>query len=61
MSVFPLFTTEGKPAPAAERAASLCQVGQADSGSVSGPTRAASLGRQCQLAPRLLRDHAGDE
>lgn len=61
MSVCLVFAFQGKPAPAAKRVAPLCQVGQADSSSVSGPTRAASSGRQCQLASRLLRDHAGDE
>lgn len=61
MSVCLVFNLQGKPAPAAKRVAPLCQVGQADSSSVSGPTRAATSGRQCQLASRLLRDHAGDE
>lgn len=61
MSIFLVFTSEGKPSPVAERVAPLCQVGQADSGSVSGPTWAASPGRQCQLTPWLFWDYAGDE
>lgn len=61
MSVSLVFTTEGQPPPAAERAAPLRPVGQADSSSVSGPAWAASPGRQCQLAAWFLWDYVGDE
>ena len=56
-----VFTPEGQPPPAAERAAPLRPVSQADSSSVSGPARAASPGRQCQLATWFLGDYVGDE
>lgn len=44
----------GQPAAPSEGAAPLCQVGQAEPGSVPGPARAAATGHEHHLPSRLL-------